>query len=117
MNFDENLILSQHISEVCKKASQRVGVLAGLRNLITTETKLLLYKTAIMPYLTYSHLIWHFCRASGSRVGAVVRAPMYPGFDSRTRRHTWAEFVGSLLCSERFFSGYSGFPLSLKTNI
>ena len=30
----------------------------------------------------------------------------------------WVEFVvGSLLCSERFFSGYSGFPLSLKTNI
>ena len=25
--------------------------------------------------------------------------------------------VGSLLCSRRFFSGYSGFPLSLKTNI
>ena len=30
----------------------------------------------------------------------------------------WVEFVvGILLCSERFFSGYSGFPLSLKTNI
>ena len=27
------------------------------------------------------------------------------------------EFVGSLLCSERFFSGYSGFLLSSKTNI
>ena len=25
--------------------------------------------------------------------------------------------VGSLPCSERFFSGYSGFPLSSKTNI
>ena len=25
--------------------------------------------------------------------------------------------VGSLLCSERFFSGCSGFPLSSKTNI
>ena len=25
--------------------------------------------------------------------------------------------VGSLLCSERFFSGSSGFPLSSKTNI
>ena len=25
--------------------------------------------------------------------------------------------VGSFLCSERFFSGYSGFPLSSKTNI
>ena len=30
----------------------------------------------------------------------------------------WVEFVvGSLLCSERFFSGYSGFPLSSKINI
>ena len=27
------------------------------------------------------------------------------------------KFVGSLLCSERFFSGNSGFPLSSKTNI
>ena len=44
--------------------------------------------------------------------------PMCPGFDSRSRRHMWVEFVvGSLLCSERFFSGYSGFPLSSKTNI
>ena len=42
---------------------------------------------------------------------------MWPGFDSRTRRHMWTEFVGSLLCCERFFSGYSGFPLSSKTNI
>ena len=33
-------------------------------------------------------------------------------------RHMWVEFVvGSLLCSERIFSGYSGFPLSSKTNI
>ena len=32
-------------------------------------------------------------------------------------RHTWVEFVvGSLPCSERFLSGYSGFPLSSKTN-
>ena len=30
----------------------------------------------------------------------------------------WVEFVvGSLSCCERFFSGYSGFPLSPKTNI
>ena len=44
--------------------------------------------------------------------------PMCPWFDSRTRRHMWVEFVvGSLPCSKRFFFGYSGFPLSLKTNI
>ena len=55
----------------------------------------------------------------GWRSGESTRLPpMWPGFDSRTRRHMWVEFVvGSLLCSERFFSGYSGFPLSAKTNI
>ena len=26
------------------------------------------------------------------------------GFDSRTRRHKWVEFIGSLLCPERFGS-------------
>ena len=43
---------------------------------------------------------------------------MCPGFDSRTRRHMWVEFVvGSRPCSARFFSGYSGFTLSSKTSI
>ena len=59
-----------------------------------------------------------------SRVGVVVRAlashqcvpGSIPGFDSR--RHMWVEFVVcSLLCSERFFSGYSGVPLFSNTNI
>ena len=43
---------------------------------------------------------------------------MCPGLDSQTQRHMWVEFVvGFLLCSERVFSGYSGFPISSKTNI
>ena len=43
---------------------------------------------------------------------------MWPAFKSRRRRYMWVEFVvGSLPCCERFFSGYSGFPLSSKTNI
>ena len=43
---------------------------------------------------------------------------MWPGFDSWSRRHMWVEFVvGSHPCPpERFFSRYSGFPLSSKTN-
>ena len=55
----------------------------------------------------------------GWRSGESARLPpMWPGFNSRRRRHVWVEFVvGSLPCSERFFSGYSGFPLSSKTNI
>ena len=53
--------------------------------------------------------------SQGARDGAVVRVL---GFKSRLQLHMWVEFVvGSLLCSERFFSGYSGFPLCSKTNI
>ena len=49
---------------------------------------------------------------------SICLPPMWPGFDSRTRRQTWVEFVvGSRPCSERLFSGFSGFPLSSKTNI
>ena len=43
---------------------------------------------------------------------------MWPGFKSWRRCHMWVEFVvGSLLCSARFSSGYSGFPPSSKTSI
>ena len=43
--------------------------------------------------------------------------PIWPGFKSQCRRHIQVEFVvGSFPCTQRFFSGYSGFPLSSKTN-
>ena len=57
----------------------------------------------------------------GSRDGAVVRAlachQCVPG-SIPGPGVMWVEFVvGSLPCSERFFSGFFGFPLSSKTNI
>ena len=51
--------------KISMKSSHRVGVLMRLRNLIPTSTKLHLFKAVILPYLTYSHLVWHFYRASG----------------------------------------------------
>ena len=59
----------------------------------------------------------------GSKGGAVVRALAFRQCGSGSNRGfnaiiMWVEFVvGSLPCSERFFSGYSAFPLSSKTNI
>ena len=38
-----------------------------LRNLIPTTAKLVLLKSAILLYLTYCHLVWHFCSASDTR--------------------------------------------------
>ena len=57
----------------------------------------------------------------GSKGSAVVR-PLASHLCVRILASTryvglWVEFVlGSLPCSERFFCGYSGFPLSSKTN-
>ena len=65
--MDDELSFSNHVSDICKKASQKVGVLARLRDLISCETKLHLYLTATIPNLTYCHTVWHFCRASHRR--------------------------------------------------
>ena len=47
----------------------------------------------------------------GWRSGENTRLlPVWFGFDSQPRRHTWVEFVGSLLCSERFSPGTLVFP-------
>ena len=67
----------------------------------------------------------------GSGDGTRARlSPMWPGFEScglslllvltnvARVRIMWVEFVvGSLPCSERFFSGYSGFPSPQKPTL
>ena len=67
VHIDENLNFTEHISKLCIKASKKVGVLSRLRNLIPCKAKLLLYKSFILPYLTYCHLTWHFCKSSDKR--------------------------------------------------
>ena len=46
--IDENLNFAGHISELCMRASQKVGMLVRLQNLILCNAKLMLYKT---PYV------------------------------------------------------------------
>ena len=55
----------------------------------------------------------------GWRSGESTRLPpVWPGFESWRRRHMWVDFVvGSLPCSERFFSGYSVSPSPLKPTL
>ena len=48
----------------------------------------------------------YFRGMQGWRSGESTRLPpMWPGFDSQIRLHMWVEFVGSLLCTERFSPG------------
>ena len=63
VHIDDNLNFTEHISNVFTKASQKVGVLARLRNLTPRKAQLLLYKSFILLYLTY----WHSCKSSDKR--------------------------------------------------
>ena len=40
--------------------------------------------------------------------------PMWPGFDSQTRRHMWVEFCRFSTLHREVFSGYSDFPSPQK---
>jgi len=85
INMDDELSFSDHISDICKKASQKVGVLTRLRNLISCETKLYLYLTAILPNLTYCHTVWHFCKVSDrSKLERVQERALRVIFNSKT---------------------------------
>lgn len=67
LSIDNNRRFDENINTISKRISQRVGVLMRLKDMISTDTKLQLFKEAILPYLTYCHLIWHFYRASDVR--------------------------------------------------
>ena len=60
VTIDCDRTFNVHISTICKRASQKIGVIMRLRNLIPTEAKLHLYKAAILSNLIYCHLVWHF---------------------------------------------------------
>ena len=61
------LTFSEHISNICKKTSCKVGVLMRLRNLIPWSAKLKLYKSNILPHVTYCDIVWQFCKSSNKR--------------------------------------------------
>ena len=49
VEIDDKLYFTSHISNICRKASQKVGVLLRLRNLIPRKAKLIIYKSSILP--------------------------------------------------------------------
>ena len=65
--INENLNFAGHISNLCTRACRNVGLLVHVCNLLPCNAKLTLYKSAILPHLTYWHLVCNFCKSSKSR--------------------------------------------------
>ena len=64
VTVDDNLYHKVHISDICKN---NLDVLSSMRNMLPTQAKLQLYKSAILANLTYCHTVWYFCGAPHSR--------------------------------------------------
>ena len=84
-------------------ASHQCGLGSIPRLEVTRELRLLVVYSAPRGFSP----VLSSLGVQGWRSGESTRLPpVWPGFDSHTRRHMWVEFVGSLLCFERFLSGF-----------
>ena len=81
-----------------------------LREKIKVETNSCLFSQLSVALGCFNRQ--EICGVQGWRSGLSTRlSPMWPEFDSQIRRHMWVEFVGSLLCTERFSPGTPVSPL------
>ena len=62
-----HLKFTNHLDELSKRISRKIGVLMRPKNLIPTQAKLRIYKSFILLQLTYCQTVWLFCRKSDSR--------------------------------------------------
>ena len=61
INIDFMLNFNDHISEICKKASQQLAVLKRIGRFLTKQGKLIIFKSFILSNFNYGPLTWHFC--------------------------------------------------------
>ena len=61
VSIDFQLSFTEHISEICKKASQQQAVLKRLGIYFTKHGKMTIFKSAIKSNYNYCPAAWHFC--------------------------------------------------------
>ena len=61
VNIDFMLNFNDHISDICKKASQQLAVLKRIGRFLTKHGKLTIFKSFIMSNFNNCPLTWHFC--------------------------------------------------------
>ena len=66
VTFDCMLNFDKHTSNIYKKAARQINVLLRLSKYLSTETKILIYKSFIRSNFNYCPLVWHFCSKTSS---------------------------------------------------
>ena len=56
--FDSNLSWKFHIDYICQKVSKTIGIIAKLRHFVPHHVLLTLYRSLILPYISYGICAW-----------------------------------------------------------
>ena len=56
--LDDHLTFDEHITYIVNKASKKLGVLRRAREFLNRSTKILLYKSLVLPHLDYCDLVY-----------------------------------------------------------
>ncbi len=54
IQIDQFLSRDNHLKEICKKASSRIGVIRRLKNYVTHESLISVYYALVQPYFDYT---------------------------------------------------------------
>ena len=113
LEIDEELSFSEHITTVCKKVSQRIGLLKKIMNYLPLKQRLLYYNALIRPVINYASVLWTNCdkeslgrvlklqkRAARVILNAPPQAPSVPLFN----RLKWLPFYKDALISKCIIS-------------
>lgn len=58
VTVDENLKWKTHITTTCNTIRRNIGVISRAKFMLDERTRLLLYNTLILPYLSYNAIVW-----------------------------------------------------------
>ena len=61
--FDSTLTFQAHIDKICKKISQKLGLLKYLRTILPQDYTKLLFNAIVKPHFEYCDIVWGNCSA------------------------------------------------------
>ena len=66
--IDNKLNFKSHVSELCKKASQKIAVLSRLSTYLYNSEKKLIFNSIIKSQFSYCPLVWMFCSRTSNNM-------------------------------------------------
>ena len=65
LKIDHDLTYDEHIDELCKKLSKRLGLLRHISPHLKQKQRLVYYQAVIKPVILYASSIWSSCSNKG----------------------------------------------------